>query len=135
MLKYCFCTMIGSCTSCLYMRIEIHSCCPAFSPFPLPKEVEKKPKVPENRLSSPLWSRLFFPHTSVCPLSNVTTLKLQSLSVLKNNRFNILSLDPEVGHYLREVLSEVSEVVEPQPSMLPPWSTMSMSPISSLFGM
>ena len=31
MLKYCFCTMIGSCTSCLYMRIEIHSCCPIFA--------------------------------------------------------------------------------------------------------
>ena len=57
MLKYCFCTMIGSCTSCLYMRIEIHSCCPAFSPFPLPKEVEK---VPENRLSSPLWKPTIF---------------------------------------------------------------------------
>ena len=37
--------------------------------------------------------------------------------------------------YLRDVLSEVSEVVDPQPSIPPPWSTMSMSPISSRFGM
>ena len=83
MLKYCFCTMIGSCTSCLYMRIEIHSCCPAFSPFPLPKEVEKKPGSRKPTFKPVVEPDNFFPHTSVCPLSNVTTLKLQSLSVLK----------------------------------------------------
>ena len=60
MLKYCFCTMIGSCTSCLYMRIEIHSCCPAFSPFPLPKEVEKKPGSRKPTFKSVVEADYFF---------------------------------------------------------------------------
>ena len=84
MLKYCFCTMIGSCTSCLYMRIEIHSCCPIFAAKRSWKEAATLPKTDFQVRCG---SRLSFPHTSVCPLSNVTTLKLQSLSVLKKRRY------------------------------------------------
>ena len=52
--------MIGSCTSCLYMRIEIHSCCPAFSPFSLPKEVEKKPGSRKPTFKSVVEADYFF---------------------------------------------------------------------------
>ena len=75
--------MIGSCTSCLYTSIEIHWTAPSSS------------SDKDRRIT----------HTSVCPLSNVTTLKLQSLSVLKKGTTGLVfftwswgwSLLPEGG--------------------------------------
>ena len=60
--------MIGSCTSCLYTSIEIHWTAPSSS------------SDKDRRIT----------HTSVCPLSNVTTLKLQSLSVLKKGTTGLI---------------------------------------------
>ena len=56
MLKYFFCTMIGSCTSCLYMRIEIHSCCPIFAA----KRSWKEAGFPKTDFQARCGSRQFF---------------------------------------------------------------------------